>query len=70
MQSDNVIHIERCATCGGTLNALPQSNQSVERNGAYYCNTDECRPADARSRVEALWGQVFMFTPGDGLASR
>jgi len=66
----NVIHIERCARCGGRINALPQSSQSIERNGAYYCNTDYCRPADAQTRAEALWGQVFTFTPGNGLESR
>jgi hypothetical protein len=68
--SDDAIHIECCATCGKLLNALPQSDQSVERNGVYYHNTSYCLPADARSRAEALWGNVFTFTGGNGLESR
>jgi hypothetical protein len=64
------IHIECCAACGKQLNALPQSSQSVERNGVYYHNNDYCRPADARSRAEALWGGVLTFTGGNGLESR
>jgi hypothetical protein len=59
----DAIHIECCATCGKHLNALPQSSQSVKRNGVYYHNTSYCLPADPL-------GNVFTFMPGDGLASR
>jgi hypothetical protein len=64
------IHIERCACCGGNINALHKPSFVQDHAGRYYHNTSYCLPADARSRAEALWGNVFTFTSGDGLASR
>jgi hypothetical protein len=57
---DDVYHIERCATCGGVMNAQNPQQAHKADDGTWRHNTAYCRtaPMNPRERAEIAWGRV------------